>query len=156
MTSRLTTKDFRSRLEELTRQGQPWVMGTPFCVLYFNFGSQPFFGEIEDSTFRLTNNSAFSPGGSIIEGRFSGDAASAKVEYEIRTMKFPYFWIRFIPLLGLLVHNSFALFNTEIIGPPLIIGVNIFLVLLFFVGRWREKKRLNKLEKEFNNELGLC
>ena len=70
-------------------------------------------------------------------------------------MRFPYFWIRFIPLLGLIVFNSIIVINTDPVNLSLILGISCFFGIAFFFSRWLEGRRLRRFEKQFNDKLDL-
>lgn len=158
MTIRLNTKDFKSRLTDSTTIGEPTIMGTPFAVLtMFDFSGRPFYGEFNNSEFRLARNKIFPfQTGYIIKGKYSTtDSNGTTLKYEIKPIQFYYYWIRVMPVIFLIVLNIMFIKNLGDFTSSEIIVLNIFflfgLVLMVTVDKFSKKR----LEKRFQEEFGV-
>jgi hypothetical protein len=153
MTSRLTKTEFESRLKNLVRKGDPSIMGTPFAILTsFDFSAKPFYGEYNSFDFRITRNKTLLPNGYFIKGNFSELGSKTKLEYEIKTFIFAYYWNRFIPIIGFLFFNGILFFNLQAIQWDLILVLNGFLGLMTFFAFRLEKFQRKSIEARFIEE----
>lgn len=156
MQSNLTTDELKQKLTELTRAGYPYLMGTPLAILLiFDFSNKKFYGMIDESTFKITSNSVFSFSGHIIKGEVKDtETGVANVSYTVKPILFSYYWIRLIPIIGFLAVNTiFFYFKLQVI--PVILMCNLFLVGMFALAIYREKRKKRELEKLFIRHLSL-
>jgi hypothetical protein len=153
MTSNMTIEEFRARLRDLVKKGEPSIMGTPFGILMADLSSKPFYGEFNDVEFRLTNNSVLSSSGHIVKGRYrAADSAGTEINYEVRPIRFSYFWRRFVPVFGLIVFNTLLYSIPATVPINVLLAINIFFVVMLVFGLWSEKRQGRKLERRFIEE----
>ena len=156
MTSEYNIKEFKVKLNELTKNGYALIKGNPFAFLSINFSDKPFYGNIYESEFKITKNKNLTPVPYVIMGNFKKSGNGTLVKYEIKPMKFGYYWIRFLPIL-INVFGIFALLNLKDIDEK-IFTINFFIIvfivellLLFPILLTEMMKR--KFEKEFRSKL---
>lgn len=71
MKSRLSATDFFQKLEDCTKKGTPELQMTPFLLFaIFNFSSKCFYGNYNNSSFRLTLYTKFTPTLFILKGNY--------------------------------------------------------------------------------------
>lgn len=150
MISKLNKSDFKKRLEQNTKIGDPKIKGTPFAVFtMFGKTRMKFYGDYTDSNFRLTKNAILYPIPYIFEGTIkSKDKTTTEISINIKPIWFGYLWIRILPALSLIFTNLILLINGDNIGIEIYFLVNIFLLFMFtpIVFTIRQK---NKLLKDF-------
>lgn len=133
MISRLNTRDFIKRLKDNTKYGNPKIKGTPFAG-YVKLGefNKKFFGDFDDSKFRLTKNSSLFPTPYIIQGfiKSKGDSET-EVSIEIKPIGFGYYWIRLFPLTLLIIFNVIFFSQEATLDWYIYILINLFLLIMF-------------------------
>ena len=154
MTSRLTKTEFDLRLKNLTRKGEPTIMGTPFAILtIFDLSGKPFYGEYNGTNFRITRNKTLpTPSGYIVKGHFSESGRKTKLDYEIKPILFSYYWIRLVPIFAFLFFNGVLLFNLKTFQWDIILTLNGFLGLMTFVALTVDKFQRRAIEERFIEE----
>jgi hypothetical protein len=154
MISRLNTKDFNERLKDNTKFGNPKIKGTPFAG-YVKPGelNKKFFGEYDDSTFRLTKNSSAFPIPYIIQGRYESISDSeTKVSIEIIPISFGFYWIRLFPLTLLIIFYGSYFFEDSKFELDVFVGLNIFILVMFspiLIVKQMKKRLINRFITTF-------
>jgi hypothetical protein len=90
MTSKLTLTDFRQKLQSNTKIGNPNIKGTPFAG-YVKLGESDkvFFGQFNNTSFKLTKNSSLFPIPYVIVGKYeSTDNHAIDITYQVKTIWF--------------------------------------------------------------------
>ena len=157
MTSEFNIEEFKGKLKELTKNGYALIKGNPFAIFSINFSDKPFYGNIYESEFKITRNANLNLVPYVIIGNFKKSGKQTAVKYEIKPMKFGYYWIRFFPILINIVGIVALLLNLKNIDKNIftiksfIIVFMVELFLLFPILLTEMKKR--KFEKEFLNKL---
>jgi len=157
MTSEYNIEEFKGKLNELTKNGYALIKGNPFAIFSINFSDKPFYGNIYESEFKITRNANLNLVPYVIIGNFKKSGKQTAVKYEVKPMKFGYYWIRFFPILINIVGIVALLLNLKNIDKNIFntkFFVIIFIVelfLLFPILHTEMKKR--KFEKEFLNKL---
>ena len=157
MTSEYNIQEFKEKLNELTKNGYAMLKGNPFAMFSINFSDKPFYGNIYESEFKITKNANLNLVPYVIIGNFKKNGKQTEVIYEIKPMKFGYYWVRFLPILLNIVGIIALLLNLKNIDSN-IFNAKFFafifiveLLLLFPILHTEMKKR--KFEKEFLNKL---
>jgi hypothetical protein len=149
MISRLNITEFRERLNENTKYGNPKIKGTPFGALYiFRESNKIFFGTYNKNKFELTKNSIVKVTPYIIFGEIqSKNKVQTEVNYKIKPIGFGYYWMKYFLLIGIPIFNL-VLYTTS---APLeifkIANLGLFTMGVFnyfYIGRMK-----NKLENDF-------
>ena len=151
MKSRLSATDFFQKLEDCTKKGTPELQMTPFLLFaMFNFSSKCFYGNFNNSSFRLTLYTKFTPTLFILKGNYKVINQQLIVSYVIEPIgKFLLLWMKYSPLLFLLLLNCIYFLNSIRMPIEGYIAFNIFIVLAFFYSRWKMKMERKKLEMKF-------
>jgi len=155
MTSDLSFENFAEKLKRITSIGEPALKGTPlFFVTLFDSNEKPFFGQLQNGKFRLTNNSVVFATPYIIEGKYeSGQDSGTRVQYKIKRIWFGYLWSRIIPIIGIIFVNILLTNIEDNLPYQLFIFMNIFVLILFvpLLAQERKKKQMEKIFiKEFH------
>lgn len=156
MTNEINIKEFRNHLIKLTKDGNPKIMGSPFCIfeIFNGDNSKPFFGKVGNNKFRITRNSPIMPTPYLIEGNFK--VTSSGLDYKIRPIWFGYLWIRIIPLLFIIffvvlfLNSEMNVSNSNWIG--LAVFFAFFSMILFvpvLITTVLKRKMEKKLKQEF-------
>jgi hypothetical protein len=157
MTTKLSYKEFQSRLTNLTRIGEPVIMGTPFAIFTtFDFSGKPFYGEFNETEFILTRNKVMPfPTGYIIKGTYNANI-EAKLIYEVKPISFSYYWIRIAPIVFFVFINTILFFNLRSFQLDVVLTVNAFLLvgtlLVIAVDKFQKKSLEKRFCKEFEIE----
>lgn len=155
MTTRLTYKEFESRLTDLTRIGEPTIMGTPFAILtIFDFSGKPFYGLFDKSKFQLARNKILPlPTGYIVTGTYSEADNKTILNYEIKPIAFAYYWIRTAPILFFLFINAVLFFNLRTFELDVILVLNglvlLVTILVLTVDRFQKKRIERRFREDF-------
>ena len=155
MISRLNKRDFKKQLIDNTKIGNPIIKGTPFAgyVKYGEF-SKPFFGDYDESNFRLTKNSSLFPVPYIIQGHFKSKGDSeTEVTIVIKRIGFGFYWIRLFPLFLLILFNSICFLQDSKFDWNVFILINLFISLMFtpiLIVKQMKKTFLKRFYKIFN------
>ena len=155
METRLTYKQFESRLTDLTRIGNPTIMGTPFGIFtIFDLSGKPFYGKFDQSEFQLTRNTTFPlPTGYVVKGTYrKTESGHTKLDYEIRPIWFSYYWARFFPFFCFIFINGVLLFNLKTLQWDIVLTLNGFCALMSILAIGVDKVQKWRLEKRFQAE----
>jgi hypothetical protein len=151
MKSKLNISEFRNRLEENLKIGSPKLKLSPFGF-FTMFGeiSKTFYGNFDDSTFRLTMNSTITPTFYIIKGKYKNTNNMLNVNYTVEpNSKFQIVWMKFFPVISLLAFNLFFLLSSGKIPIEVYVVFNSFIVFVIFFSRWDIKRKKKNLEQKF-------
>jgi hypothetical protein len=151
MTSKLSLSEFRNRIKENLDIGSPKLKLSPLSVFtMFGETSKPFYGNYDDTSFRLTANSTISPTFYILKGEYKKVNATVTINYNIVSpSQFHKFWIRFFPLVGWLAGNSVFFFDSRNVPNEVYVVFNSFWVVASLFSIWYNKRKKRKLEEKF-------
>jgi hypothetical protein len=121
-------------------------------MVTLNTSSKPFYGVVDSSKFRLTKNSSLFPTPFIIHGTFKPIGNETQLNYQIRPIWFGYLWIRFFPVFGLIFINLMLL-RIKNVPMEIIVAVNVFIPLMFFLVIFITNRFKRKLEETLITEL---
>lgn len=145
MVSKINIAEFIERLSKNTKYGNPKIKGTPFSVFsMFGESNKSFYGTYDKAKFELTKNSTLFPTPFIISGEFSSkNNTQTGIIYEVKPIGFGYYWLKYMPIIGILMFNIVLYsqsepFETYAIINPIIFG---FAVISHFY-MWRKKNKL--------------
>ncbi|MHC0440844.1 hypothetical protein [Flavobacterium sp. 3-210] len=125
MISQIGIEEFRKRLKQNTKLGNPKISGSPLHA--FNLIGEKdklFYGYSNQNDFKITKNAILHPIPFILEGKIkSKNLNQTEVSYEIIPIKFGYYWIRYFPIIVFILSNTvfiieespllvFLIFNT--------------------------------------------
>ncbi|MFA9191039.1 hypothetical protein AAGV28_06610 [Flavobacterium sp. FZUC8N2.13] len=107
MISRINIAEFRERLTENTKYGNPKIKGTPFGAFFiFGESNKIFFGTYGKNKFELTKNFIFQMTPYIISGEIqSKNNIQTEVNYEIKPIGFGYYLMKYMLLIGIPIFN---------------------------------------------------
>jgi len=154
MISRLSTTDFYKRLKDNTKIGNPIIKGTPFAG-YVKIGefNKPFFGDFDDSKFRLTKNSSISPIPYIIHGFIkSKNDSETEISIDIKPIGFGFYWIRLFPFALFILFYVIYFCQEAKLDMDVFILLNLFILLLFspiLIVNLMKKRFVKKFNKIF-------
>lgn len=149
MTSKLSLNEFRSRMKENLDIGSPRLKLSPLSIFtMFGDTSKPFYGNYDETSFRLTTNSTISPTFYILKGEYKKVNATVTVNYSIvSSSKFHKIWIKFFPILACIAVNS--IFFIEKRPFNMFVVFNSFWILASLFHLWYTKRKKRKLEEKF-------
>lgn len=109
MISKINIVEFRERLNKNTKLGNPKIKGTPFAVISISGESdKTFFGKFDKTKFELTENATLFPTPYIISGEINPkNDTQTEINYEVKPIGFGYYWLKYMPIFGLILFNSF-------------------------------------------------
>jgi len=144
MTSNLAYTIFYNKLDNLTVKGNPAIKGSPLGVLTFNTQiSKPFYGEISNSSFRVTANSNFGPIPYIIEGKFNSlDNSQTNVSFDV-VKTFGHTWFK--AFIGLLIILAIVMSIVQPVSYFESLFAVIVMLSMSLLGMWL----LNQMKKSF-------
>ena len=157
MISKINIIEFSRNLQNNTKYGNPKIKGTPFAVFtLIGDSNKIFFGNYNKTNFALTKNATFFPTPFIISGNIkSKNNIESEIIYEIKPIGFGYYWLKYMPLVGIFIFN--VIFYTEsapfeifIIMNSILIGYIIF--IHFYLLR-KKNRLLTDFEKIFEIEI---
>lgn len=149
MESNLSLADFRTRLKNSIEIGSLKVNLSRFRLFPIFGGVKPFYGLFDDTSFRLTINSAASPTIFIVRGNYKNIGNKVNVNYIIEeNSKFQLLWTQYSPVVFLIFINIFFLFIGRGLRRATTI-VSLFLLIVIFYSRWKEERKRKKLEQKF-------
>lgn len=151
MESKLNIIEFRNRIKDNTVIGNPKLkLISPFDLFrIFGSFSKPFYGNFDDSTFRLTTNSAVSPTFFMIKGNYRITNRTLFVNYTIEpTHKIQIIWLKYYPLIAFVLCNSVFIL-IEKVPMQVYLIFNLFIVFSVFHTRWLPKRKIKNLEQKF-------
>ncbi|MBF7091265.1 hypothetical protein IUY40_06910 [Flavobacterium sp. ALJ2] len=153
MVSKINIAQFRERLNKNTKYGNPRIKGTPFAVFSISGESnKSFYGTYDKAKFELTKNSTLFPAPFIISGKInSKNNTQTEITYEVKPIGFGYYWLKYMPTIGILMFNLVLYTQSEpskvyIIINPIIFGFAI--ISRFYLLR-KKKKLVTDFEKVF-------
>ena len=149
MISKINITEFTERLNKNTKLGNPKIKGTPFAVLTISGESEkPFFGTFDKTKFKLTENATLFPTPYTISGEINPkNNEETEIIYEVKPIGFNYYWLKFMPIFGILVFNLILCSQSASLKAFQIINLFIFgLIVSSRFYMWRKK---NKLETNF-------
>jgi hypothetical protein len=152
MKSKLNAIEFKNKIKSNTVIGNPKLKFiSPFWLFkIFEGFSKPFYGNFDDSTFRLTINSTVSPTFYTIIGKYKTANRTLDISYIIEpTHKLSIIWIKYFPIIAFVLINS-VLISRDKVPVQVYIAFNIFLVIIVSLSRWRIKQEVKNLERKFN------
>ena len=151
MKSKLNISEFRNKLEEKFKIGSPKLKLSPFGFFTMFGGiSKTFYGNFDDSTFRLTMNSAITPTFYILKGEYKNTNNTLNVNYTVEpNSKFQIVWMKFFPIIALFASNLFFLVNSRKTPIEVYIAFNSFIIFIIFFSRWDINRKKKNLEKKF-------
>lgn len=151
MTSKLSLNEFRSRMKENLDIGSPRLKLSPLSIFtMFGDTSKPFYGNYDETSFRLTTNSTISPSFYILKGKYKKVNATVNVNYSIVSpSKFHKFWIKFFPIVGWVAVNSVFFFDSTKAPIEVYVVFNSFWIVASLFSVWYNKSKKRKLEGKF-------
>jgi hypothetical protein len=153
MVSKISIIEFRERLVKNTKYGNPKIKGTPFAVFSISGElNKSFYGTYNEVKFELTKNSTLFPAPFIISGKFNSTSNNrTEIVYEVKPIGFGYYWIKYLPIFGILMFNLILFMESTPVEMYTII--NLILLGFFIISRiymWRKKSKLiSVFEKKF-------
>lgn len=152
LVSNLNSEEFESRLNEVVKDGEPEIMGTPLAMLHFNLSSKPLLGRVTSRTFMITRNSIFPPTNYILMGLYKPYEGKTMCDVDIKIVPFGYYWVRIGSILGIILMNTVV---AIIAGFQLdfFILMNVCLLLLTGFAIAMDKLTKWRLEYLFKREL---
>nr|WP_315145861.1 hypothetical protein [uncultured Flavobacterium sp.] len=153
MTSKLSLNEFRSRMKENLDIGSPRLKLSPLSIFtMFGDTSKPFYGNYDETSFRLTTNSTISPSFYILNGEYKKVNTTVTVNYSIVSpSKFHKFWIKFFPIVGCIAVNSIFFIEKRPFNVFVVFNSFWILASFFTYGTIKEKRESSK--KSFWNYL---
>jgi hypothetical protein len=151
MTSKLSLSEFRSRMKENLDIGSPRLKLSPLSIFtMFGETSKPFYGNYNETSFRLTLNSTTSPTFQILKGEYKKVNAKVVVSYTIVwPTKFHKVWIKFFPIVAWIAVNSVFFFDSSNVPIEVYVVFNSFWILASLFYLWYNKRKKRKLEEKF-------
>ncbi|WP_281336863.1 hypothetical protein [Flavobacterium eburneipallidum] len=151
MKSKLNITEFRAKLTENTKIGLPQLRVNFGIFSIFFFNSKCFYGNFDDSTFRLTINYNFTSAIYILKGKYQNTDNKLKLNYTVEPLsKVGIIWMKYFPFVALIGVNSFFYFNFN--NTPIFVYIlfNLFTIFSFLHLRWSLKRENKKLVQKFN------
>ena len=150
MKSKLTIIEFRNRLKENTKIGRPDLQLSLGLLSIFFISSKSFYGNFDDSTFRLTKKYNFTSGFYLLKGKYQNINNKVKLNYVIEPIsKIGVIWLKYFPFVAMIGLNSFFFFNIKNAPNETYIVFNLFMVFIIFYSRWDIKRKRKNLEQKF-------
>jgi hypothetical protein len=145
MISKINITEFRARLIENTKCGNPKIKGTPFAMLSaFGETDKKFYGSYNKTKFELTKNATFFAAPFIILGEInSKNNTQTEVSYQVKPIGFGYYWMKYMPIFAIIIFNLILYYEStptkvyRIINPILLIIISFSRYYM-----WRKKKNL--------------
>ena len=145
MISKINIEEFRERLNKNTKLGNPKTKGTPFAVLSISGESEkPFFGTFDKTKLELTENATLFSTPYIISGEINPkNDTQTEIIYEVKPIGFGYYWLKYMPIFGIIVFNLILFIESASLKAFQIINPIIFSFILFsHFYIWRKKNKL--------------
>ncbi|VXB58033.1 conserved hypothetical protein [Flavobacterium sp. 9R] len=151
MTSKLSLSEFRNRIKENLDIGSLKLKLSPLSVFtMFGETSKPFYGNYDETSFRLTANSTITPTFYILKGKYKKVNATVTVNYNIVSpSKFHKIWIKFFPILACIAVNSVFFFDSTKAPIEVYVVFNSFWIVSSLFSVWYNKRKKRKLEEKF-------
>jgi hypothetical protein len=152
MKSKIDITEFRKRLKDNTKFGSPKLKTPLGFFSIFTDNSKCFYGDFDDSTFRLTKNSNFSSSLYFLKGTYKKTEQNLIVNYTLEPVgKFRIAWVKYFPIVALIVFNCLFYFNSKDAPREAYVIFNLFIIFIFFFSRWHTKWKKKNLEQKFKN-----
>lgn len=148
MKSKLSRTEFRNRMSKNLKNGH--IKLRPFTILTgFSGASKLFYGNFDDTTFRLKFNS-FQPKSYVIKGDYKSKNSTLYIRYSIApNSKYYLIMNTILPIIAGILINVLFLLNTEKSHFEEYIIVNSFVIFIVLFSRWKNKKERKNLEQKF-------
>jgi hypothetical protein len=145
MVSKINITEFIERLNKNTKLGNPKIKGTPFAVLSISRESEKlFFGAFDKTKFKLTENATLFPTPYTISGEINPkDDIQTEINYEVKPIGFGYYWLKYMPIFGIIVFNLILYTESAPLKVYQIINPVMFSFIVFsrfYI--WRKKNKL--------------
>ena len=150
MKSKIDITEFRNRLKDNTKIGSPKLKIPLGFFSIFTDNSKCFYGDFDESTFRLIKNSNFFSTLYFLKGTYKKTEKNLIVNYTLEPVgKFRIAWVKYFPIVALIMFNSVFYFE---IKPPIKIYIifNVFIVFIPFLSRLKIEWQNRKLKRKFN------
>ena len=145
MISKINSIEFIERLNKNTKLGNPKIKGTPFAITSISGESdKTFFGTFDKTKFELTENATLFPTPYIISGEINPKSETqTEINYEVKPIGFGYYWLKYIPIFGLIVFNLILYTQSASLKAYQIINPMMFSFIIFSrFYMWRKKNKL--------------
>lgn len=145
MISKISIKEFRERLIENTKYGNPKIKGTPFAIFsVFGETKKKFYGSYNNTEFKLTKNATFFAAPFIIFGEINAkNNTQTEISYQVKPIGFGYYWMKYMPIFAIIIFNLILYFESTSIKVYRIINPILFIFISFsHYYMWRTKKNL--------------
>ena len=142
MISKINIIKFNTSFKNNTEYGNPKIKGTPFFIFSeFKKSDKIFFGTYNNLKFEITKNATFFPTPFIISGEIkSKNNNQTEIYYDLKPIKFEYYWLKYIPLFGVAIFNLIFYLKTSPIEIVIIINyILLCIVILSNYYLWRKK-----------------
>jgi hypothetical protein len=149
MQSKLSLQEFRVTLKNNTEIGSPTPKLGSVRIFPISGPKKPFYGFFDDTSFRLTVNSAKASVPFIVKGNYKEINNKVRVDYIVESNnRFQLILTKYSPIILILAINIFFLFFARGLRRASTI-VNLFLLFMAFYARWNEERKRKKLEQKF-------
>lgn len=145
MISKINFVEFIECLKRNTKLGNPKIKGTPFAVISRPRKSdKTFFGTYDKTKFKLTENATFFPTPYTISGEINPkNNAQTEIIYEVKPIGFGYYWLKYMPVFGILIFNLVLYTQSAPLKAYQIMNPIMFSFIVFSrFYMWRKKNRL--------------
>ncbi|MEL1247361.1 hypothetical protein [Flavobacterium helocola] len=149
MVSNINITEFIERLNKNTKLGNPKIKGTPFAVISISGETnKPFFGTFDKTKFELTENATLFPTPFTFSGEINPKSdTQTEINYEVKPIGFGYYWLKYMPIIGILVFNLILYTESAPLKVYLIINPIMFSFIVF--SRFYMWQKKNKLVNDF-------
>ena len=152
MISELSINEFHKILNEMTIEGTPSYKGSFFAFFTINFSNKPFYGFVSKNDFEISKNSNIKSIPFTIRGNYKKNGEKTEVNYEIKPIKFGYYWIKVMSIIFLVIGlvALFGVISTYYHHGEISPIILVFFFMLFFsifanVDLYLKKKNFEKL-----------
>jgi len=164
---RLSSQELVEEIKKITTSGNPlWIMFLQpliqFKYLFKLESKKPFYGFVDEKTFKITLHDQFFLTPYIIEGYFLEIDNEIKVKFDIKRIRYIFLLLFLIPIslitiLVLVIYDSLPIIPTE--GKYIITLFSLFFILISFspllIAEFIKKKQLEKRFISSLNHLGI-
>lgn len=147
MISQIGIEEFRKRLKQNTKLGNPKISGSPLHA--FNLIGEKdklFYGYSNQNDFKITKNAILHPIPFILEGKIkSKNLNQTEISYKIIPIKFGYYWIRYFPIFAFVLSNTvFIIEESPLVVYLLFNTLNIIFSLIANIMMHYNKRKFEK------------